>query len=498
MEASPSSALAREMAVGPCTWARQPRASLRSHSRLSTAAGSKAGLKALLRCHALSWDCQCRATAAASASHSVRASSFNSQHRSSSSPRQEGLPLSTGIAGTLSLEHATAHVNGGSALENRSEVALSSSGASERRSSSGAGEQRSHGGCTSSVDQEEEEEEQEEEQIEEPLATDGALSLPSHDTALVTASQVSAQALAGPSDDSAPVTANQSQGRPMALQAKAFGSGLLRSPTTGGVQSATSAHGLPDPAVAVRNLVAQSRQGHLSTVMSRMAGRRHGYPFGAMVAFATDVNGLPIFSLSPLEIHARNLLADPRCTLVVQIPGWSGLADARVTLFGDVYPLAPEHQEWANKIFRTRHHQKTSEKWGNSLYFRMERICDVYFVGGFGTVAWIPVEDYTSVQPDKIASEDSEETLEVLNSRVADKVRDSLSSLVKQGAPLVDSVTFIAVDSKGVDIRIHQGANTNVRRLSFDCASAVETVDEAQAALESVLQREALPASLVD
>ena len=28
----------------------------------------------------------------------------------------------------------------------------------------------------------------------------------------------------------------------------------------------------------------------------------------------------PIFSFSPLAIHTRNLLADPRCTLVVQVP----------------------------------------------------------------------------------------------------------------------------------------------------------------------------------
>lgn len=52
----------------------------------------------------------------------------------------------------------------------------------------------------------------------------------------------------------------------------------------------------------------------------------------------------PIFSLSPLAIHTRNILADPRVTLVVQIPGWSGLANARVTIFGDVYPLPQEQQ----------------------------------------------------------------------------------------------------------------------------------------------------------
>lgn len=81
----------------------------------------------------------------------------------------------------------------------------------------------------------------------------------------------------------------------------------------------------------------------------------------------------PIFLFSPLAIHTRNLLAEPRCSLVVQvifatvfklqkqkvlsfsflvcngdfgwqIPGWSGLSNARVTLFGDVYPLSEDEQ----------------------------------------------------------------------------------------------------------------------------------------------------------
>eukprot|EP00252_Welwitschia_mirabilis_P026305 TRINITY_DN8572_c0_g2_i4.p1 TRINITY_DN8572_c0_g2~~TRINITY_DN8572_c0_g2_i4.p1 ORF type:complete len:266 (-),score=37.08 TRINITY_DN8572_c0_g2_i4:782-1555(-) len=115
--------------------------------------------------------------------------------------------------------------------------------------------------------------------------------------------------------------------------------GLFRTPISGGVQSATSAHDLPRPALAVRNLMEQARFAHLCTVMSRMHQRRKGYPFGSLVDFAPDSMGDPLFSLSPLAIHTRNLLADPRCSLVVQIPGWSGLSNARVTIFGDIYSL---------------------------------------------------------------------------------------------------------------------------------------------------------------
>jgi hypothetical protein len=28
---------------------------------------------------------------------------------------------------------------------------------------------------------------------------------------------------------------------------------------------------------------------------------------------------------------------------------------------------------------------------------------DIYFIGGFGTVAWIDVKEYETIQPDKIA-----------------------------------------------------------------------------------------------
>ncbi|CAI7836082.1 unnamed protein product [Closterium sp. NIES-54] len=97
------------------------------------------------------------------------------------------------------------------------------------------------------------------------------------------------------------------------------GAGLYRVPVSGGVQSATAAHGLPSPAVAVRNLVEQARFAHLCSIMSRMHHRRKGYPFGSLVDFATDDEGHPIFLLSPLSIHTRNMLADPRCTLVVQV-----------------------------------------------------------------------------------------------------------------------------------------------------------------------------------
>ena len=73
-----------------------------------------------------------------------------------------------------------------------------------------------------------------------------------------------------------------------------------------------------------RRQVQQAQFAHLCTVMSNMHHRRAGYPFGTLVDFAADEAGYPIFCLSPLAIHTRNIMEDPRCSLVVQMPGWTG------------------------------------------------------------------------------------------------------------------------------------------------------------------------------
>nr|AFK46749.1 unknown [Lotus japonicus] len=192
----------------------------------------------------------------------------------------------------------------------------------------------------------------------------------------------------------------------------------------------------------------------------------------------------PVFSFSPLAIHTRNLLANPRCTLVVQIPGWSGLSNARVTIFGDVYPLPEDQQEWAHKQYIAKHHQGPSQQWGNFYYFRMQNISDIYFIGGFGTVAWVDVKEYETLQPDKIAVEGGEQYLKELNAIFSKPLKKLLSNETE-----IDDAALISIDSKGTDIRVRQGAQFNIQRISFDEGQNVETLEEAKAALQKLIHR---------
>ena len=151
---------------------------------------------------------------------------------------------------------------------------------------------------------------------------------------------------------------------------------LLRTPMAGGVVSRdTKDSNLPSMATAARNLMELADYGDLSTKMSDMHHRRAGYPFGSTVDFATDATGHPIFCLAPLAIHTRNIAADGRCSLTVKMSGWGGLANARVTIFGDVERLPKgEYQTAANEIFKAKYHGRKEaidmeDRWGDYTFY---------------------------------------------------------------------------------------------------------------------------------
>ena len=215
-----------------------------------------------------------------------------------------------------------------------------------------------------------------------------------------------------------------------------------------------------------------------------MNHRRAGYPFGTIVDFAADGAGCPIFALSPLASQTRNIMEDPRCSLVMQMPGWGGLANARVTMFGDVYKLPKELQSPAADIFHGKMStgatadDNTRFVSGNAEYFRMDRILDIYFVGGFGTVQWVDPEEYMSSQPDKVVL-GGNFNLSYLNEKY-NNIKDVLG-----GSGEVDDAAFISVDSLGADVRIRRGGEYSVERLGW--SSPVESLEDACRELERMM-----------
>ena len=66
------------------------------------------------------------------------------------------------------------------------------------------------------------------------------------------------------------------------------------------------------------------------------------------------------------------------------------------------------------QIFLEKQAAEKKQGWvlGNFMFFRMHRISDIYFVGGFGTVQWVDVVEYASTIPDSIVLHEPQKTLQ--------------------------------------------------------------------------------------
>jgi heme iron utilization protein len=87
-----------------------------------------------------------------------------------------------------------------------------------------------------------------------------------------------------------------------------------------------------DPKATAKKLMREARSGALATLM---AGA--GDPYCSLVNAATAVDGAPLLLISRLAIHTKNILADPRASLMLdERKEGDPLQGARVMLMGVV------------------------------------------------------------------------------------------------------------------------------------------------------------------
>jgi putative heme iron utilization protein len=136
--------------------------------------------------------------------------------------------------------------------------------------------------------------------------------------------------------------------------------------------------------VAIGALLRAQRDGVLAT----LSARRDGWPFGSLVQYALAPSGEPVFLLSGLAEHTRNLQMDARASLLVREQGAEDpLAAPRVTLLGrierveDDPTLRARYLEW--------HPRATQYLELADFAFYAMKVTEARYVGGFGEMGWI-------------------------------------------------------------------------------------------------------------
>jgi hypothetical protein len=129
-----------------------------------------------------------------------------------------------------------------------------------------------------------------------------------------------------------------------------------------------------------------------------------GYPFASALPFAVDQDQCPIFLISRLAEHTRNLLADERASLLIQAGEHpEPEAAARLTLMGEAraFDISPELYQ------RFLRYQPGAERYralGDFGFFRLvpRRI---RLIAGFGQMGWVEADEWREVRSLSLESE---------------------------------------------------------------------------------------------
>jgi putative heme iron utilization protein len=166
-----------------------------------------------------------------------------------------------------------------------------------------------------------------------------------------------------------------------------------------------------------------------------------------------------------MAMHTQNLQADPRASLFVTEPGASGdpLGSSRVTLIGSVSRIPEPDLAAARTVYLTRY--PDSKYWvdfDDFFFYRMD-VLDVYYVGGFGVMGWVPASDYSAAQSDPLAEYKSD----IMQHMNADH-KDALILLAKRFAGIeAQEAEMTSVDRLGFHLRLKTDDGVKGTRVGF-------------------------------
>lgn len=212
-----------------------------------------------------------------------------------------------------------------------------------------------------------------------------------------------------------------------------------------------------------RGLIRRAAKAALATLGAADHPATRGWPLATLVTIACALDGSPILLLSMLAHHTRNLLADPRASLLIDATdGFANpQAGPRVSIVGRM--VRCDDAAFAQRFLARHPAAKSYAGFGDFAFYRME-VERLHYVGGFARARWVEREDAVLSEADwrDIAAHE-QDILAHMNKDHAETLLLFAQRLIKSRAK---SALLIAVDPEGFDLR----CGRSVHRIDFQNA----------------------------
>jgi putative heme iron utilization protein len=203
-----------------------------------------------------------------------------------------------------------------------------------------------------------------------------------------------------------------------------------------------------DPRLAAKKLLREARAGALATLVPGS-----GDPYCSLVNVATAFDGAPLFLLSNLALHTKNILADGRVSLMLdQRKEGDPLEGARVMLMGTCGKI---DSSAAGSYLRRHPEAEMFANFGDFAFYRME-ISGAHLVAGFGRIVDLKPQDLlANISDAQALIQSAPDAIAHINADDADACRLYATRLL--GGP-DGNWRCVGVDPEGLELQQGQTA----------------------------------------
>ena len=210
-----------------------------------------------------------------------------------------------------------------------------------------------------------------------------------------------------------------------------------------------------------RTILANATHGTLGSLSD------DGTPWASLVTFGVMDDGSPVFCLSTLAEHARNLEKNRQASLMVADPFHTGeiLAGGRVTLAGKV-KRSDEHPD--EESARAAHLEAVPSAAMyadfNDFSFWILEVDRVRWVGGYGRMDSATAEDYRDAEPDPVQPQ-VPDAVAHLNADHPDALLLMARAFIE--GPEILEASCERADRYGLDLQLVTAEGEKAGRVSF-------------------------------
>jgi heme iron utilization protein len=197
-----------------------------------------------------------------------------------------------------------------------------------------------------------------------------------------------------------------------------------------------------------------------------------GFPFGSVVPYALNDAGLPVVLISSIAQHTKNIGEDSKLSLTITATqGGDVQAAARLCLLGHLKLMDSEEEKSQQRYFNYFEQSKLYFDVHDFSFYVFEPVA-VRYIGGFGKIFWVDVEDFFLSNPFFGSSEQG--MLSHMNEHHSASIRAYCSHYGKLNVSGRKRVLLVGIDAEGIDIKADE------ERLRIEFPKRISSPNEAR------------------